>query len=381
MIDYTYKPKTFANTAVIGYSYFEMLYDLLNYAIPVSPESIIGLSIFSEAVVLHEELVPNNVTLNVSSQDEADFLQLFLDKEVLYYEKINDIFFPLPNSAAECIHNKMSDFTNGTSMSSKILFRTGQKHSVDEQLNIVQFGYSEENMEALSKYYKQWEKLIDLVGIPEIHGIYDAMFGHVNYNFDYLNRSLINPIPKELLDLIDSKRFLYAEQIRSHIGNTYVALPSIITIVLNRSKSPEDIPHQILLLRDEIANFRNQCTKYEYELRCEDNFLAQCEIIDEINNVYNCFNFDGNVRKKRRILKECADIIGTSPTSLAANVSKKSINHIDEALLKLKVPGFYDLYKKSFDVTDNLRTLKRLFGNAIDDKFINQLNLLVKQSI
>lgn len=80
MIDYTYKPKTFANTAVIGYSYFEMLYDLLNNAIPVRPETIIGLSIFSEAVVLHEELVPNNVMLDISNQDEANFLNLFLDK-------------------------------------------------------------------------------------------------------------------------------------------------------------------------------------------------------------------------------------------------------------------------------------------------------------
>ena len=55
MIDYTYKAKEFSNTAIIDYSYFEMLYDLLDYSITVKPETIIGLSIFAEAIVLHEE--------------------------------------------------------------------------------------------------------------------------------------------------------------------------------------------------------------------------------------------------------------------------------------------------------------------------------------
>lgn len=377
MIDYTYKPKTFANSAIICYSYFELLYDMLNYAIPLRPETIIGLSILSEAVVLHEELVPNNIGLSVSSQDESNFLKLFIDKEVLYYEYRNgDVFLPRPDSAAESLYNEMQKYNESTSISTQFLFRTGERQNVEEQLNVIQFGYSEENIQALFKYFYHWDELVNLHGIPEINGIYNAIFGNVNYSFKSINNSIINPIPKELIKLIDNKRFLYADKIRSHIGNTYVALPSIISIVLDRSKRPEDIPYQMLQLRDEVSNFRNQCTKYEYDLRCEDNFLVQCEIIDEINNAYRCFNFDGNVRKKRRILKESIDTIATSPTSFAVNISKKCFSDIDDHLLKLKIPGYYDLYKKSFDVTDNLRTLKRLFGKAIDNNFINQLNLL-----
>lgn len=376
MIDYTYKPKTFANTAIIGYSYFEMLYDLLNYAIPITPETIIGLSIFAEAVVLHEELVPNNITLSIQNQSEADFLQPFVDKEVLYYERMTDMFFPLPESAAECLHKEMLDFIPGTSMSSEFLFRTKEKGSIEEQLNVIQFGYTEKNFEAIAKYNSKWHELVNQVGIPEIHGVYDALWGNISYNFDELSSTINNPIPKDLLRIIDEKRFSYTSKIRRYIGNSYVSLPSIISIVLDRSKFPEDIPNQILLLREEVANFRNQCTKYEYELRCEDNFLKQCEIVDEVSNAYNSFDFDGKVSKKRRILKECADIVSVSPTTLASNIIKKSINETEDFSLKLKIPGYYDLYRKSFDVKDNLRTLKRLFGSAIDEKFIMGLNKL-----
>ncbi len=383
MLDYTYRPKTFANTAVINYSYFEMIYDLLNGDIPIRPETIIGLSIFSEAVVLHEELVPDNIMLNTSSEDESNFLQPFLDKEVLYYnyDKINDMFFPLPNSAAECIENEMSKYSRGTTMSQQFLFRANEKASIDEQLNIIQYGYSEDNLDAIYKYITQWDNLVSQIGIPEIAGIYRASFGNTEYNFDGLNRNIANPIPKELLSFIDNKRFYYADKIRNYLGNTYVALPSIISIVLDRSKSPEDILNQILLLREEIANFRNQCTTYEFALRNEENFLAQCEIIDEIVNAYTCFNFDGKVRPKRRVLKECADIIASSPISALTNITKKGMHYAEDISLKLKVPGYYDLYKKSFDVTDNLRTLKRLFGSAIDNEFIKRLAILTQQSL
>ena len=114
MLDYTYRPKTFANTAVINYSYFEMIYDLLNGDIPIRPETIIGLSIFSEAVVLHEELVPDNIMLNTSSEDESNFLQPFLDKEVLYYNYDKKINHNTPDDIASdtvrMIHALLTEF-------------------------------------------------------------------------------------------------------------------------------------------------------------------------------------------------------------------------------------------------------------------------------
>ncbi len=383
MFDYTYRPETFSNTAIISYSYFEMIYDLINGDIPIQPETIIGLSIFSEAIVLHEELVPNNIMLDTTSQDEFNFLQPFLDKKVLHYnyDKNYDIVLPLFNSAAECIINEMSEYNRFFFESEKFLFRWGEQADIEEQLNVFQYGFFDDDIDALYKYFTQWNNLVDKIGIPEICGIYDSKWGNINYNFYGLNRNINKSIPEDLLSFIDNKRFYYADKIRDYLGNTYVALPSIISIVLERSKYPEDIINQILLLREEMANFRNQCTKYEFELRSEENFLAQCEIVDEIINAYNCFNFDGKVRQKRRVLKECADIIASSPILALTNITKKGINCVDDILLKLKVPGYYDLYKKSFDVTDNLRTLKRLFGSAIDNGFLKRLYALTQQTL
>ena len=62
-INYKKDPKIFSNTAFISYSYFELLEDVLNYSIPIVPETIVGLSILSEAVVLHKEWVMSNSEL------------------------------------------------------------------------------------------------------------------------------------------------------------------------------------------------------------------------------------------------------------------------------------------------------------------------------
>lgn len=60
---------------------------------------------------------------------------------------------------------------------------------------------------------------------------------------------------------------------------------------------------------------------------------------------------------------------------------KKIVSELDDKYIQLKVPDYYDLYRKSFDVENNLDSLIRLFGSAIDENFIKKLNMLSKKKI
>ena len=357
MIDYTYKPKAFSNSVIIDYSYFEMLFDLLEYSIPVQPETIIGLSIFSEAVVLNEELIPtNNLMLETTNDYEMDFLRQFIDKRVLYY-KYNDGFSnlihmaePIPGSGTDCMYNEL-----------------------------ISLKYSEKIEDTL-EYYQKIDNITDNLGIPFVKGIYEANLGEIKYDFDNLkhkiNNGINNSISKDLLSAIDNERFYHINKLKRRLGNRYVGLPSIITIILNRSKSIEDIPNQMLLLREEMTNFRDYCTTQSYNLRISDNFKEACEIECEVENAYNSFNFNGKVKNKRRLLQTIPDV-STDIISSGINIGKKLEECINT--LKLKQIGYYDLRNKAFDVQHNLNQLKRLFGKSINDNFIDKLNILLSK--
>lgn len=343
MIDYTYKAKEFSNTAIIDYSYFEMLYDLLDYSITVKPETIIGLSIFAEAIVLHEELIPtNNMKLRTSSDYEDDFLQKFLDKKVLYYNR-NEIFTPIPNSASAYIYDELESY---------------------------------ESLGDIEGYFEKLDYLAECHGIPSIRGIYNAYFGSISYDFENLNHKICNTVSKEYLNYIDNKKSFYANRLKPYLGNKYINLPSIISIILDRSKDIEDIPNQILYLRDEMKRFRDYTTKLHYDLRVSDNLLHSCEILDEIQCAEKTLDFDGRVKKKFRI-SQITPYLQRDLISSGINVTEKLEELIESNKLKLKKVGYYDLYHKAFDVKYNLKTLERLFGKAIDDNFVNRLNNLL----
>ena len=214
----------------------------------------------------------------------------------------------------------------------------------------------------------------------EIYETYEKCLAHGIPIIDCpsaLSRHIDASIPKDLLNAIDKKRIPYEDKLREYLGNTYVGLPSIISIILDRAKDIDDIPNQMLLLREELSEFRLTCTHYEYTLRTEDSFLHQCQIIDEIKNAINQFNFDG-ATKKRRIIKQTAEILSLDPVSIGASIVSKAADLAVDFNVKLKIPGYYDLYKASFDVRDNLKSLKKLFGSQIDTVFLNQLNKLQK---
>ncbi len=362
MIDYRSNPGSFSNVAVIDYSYFEMLYDLLNDSRLISPEMLIGLSIFSEAIVLHEELIPNNFTLKTSSCDEANFLECFLDKKVLHYERFDEkSFIPLENSAASYIDKEMSEFIGNESVS-------------DFCLEHMNFNYKQ--------FVKGWARSIDAHGITEIPGIYNAMFGRIDYNFTYLYNCISknNKKNSDFLKVIDKVRFESGKELSNALKNTYICLPSIISIVLDRSKDLEDIPNQILLLRDEMSEFRKKYTDLECTLRREKSFKAKLEILNEIKYLSKYFESDIKSNKKRRIVQKTIDLLEPSTNSIITNTVKLTLENLYNSKLELKLASCYDLYKKSIDVEDNIYSLERLFGDEFDYKFTNKLASLTKKT-
>lgn len=115
-INYKKDPKIFSNTAFISYSYFELLEDVLNYSIPIVPETIVGLSILSEAVVLHKEWVMSNSEL-YCNRSEKGLIRKFVKSGVLKYEDEWDVFSPKEYSAAEMMNNELSLYRSGRGIS------------------------------------------------------------------------------------------------------------------------------------------------------------------------------------------------------------------------------------------------------------------------
>lgn len=384
MIDYTVEPKKISNAAYISYSYFEMLYDLLDYSIPIQPETIIALSILSEAIVLHEELVPDNHKLATISEDEHNFIAQFAESGALWYDAYSEIFIPREDSAALLLDNEVQEYLtlNNITLSDIGLQTEHIRHfdegAIEESLSVYQIGYSEESLENSANLALFKEKIALDHGMPIIDGIYHADWGRHFYSFDFFQQHVNYSIPHDLLKQIDAERFGYIDELTKKLGNTYVGLPSIISIVLDRSNDIVDIPESILSLRDEMREFRNKCTTFEYALRRESNFMKQCEIIDEIKNAHESSSGMFS-KKKRRILQNGIEILTEiEPTSMASSLSKKLHDAYNQHSLRMKLPGYYDLYRKSFDVEDNLRTLKRLFGSSINDEFVQRLRLLAK---
>lgn len=182
MIDYGYKPKAFSNSVIIDYSYFAMLYDLLGDNIIIQPETIIGLSIFTEAIVLNEELIPtNNIQLTTTGDYERDFLKDFIDKKILYYD---NEFMPILDSGTDCLYNELSEYYE----------------------NLIDYSYGKTNIYNEKKLYRYVNKMDELAnnhGIPSIRGIYNALLGNVTYNFKDLEKSTCIAPSTEILNYID----------------------------------------------------------------------------------------------------------------------------------------------------------------------------------
>jgi len=351
-MDYYSDAKRLSNVSVVDIYLIDEIAESIDYGDEVTPRIIIDLARLIEAFVLNSEVVIRDHNI-ICDGDQFDFdfqfteqwIKTFSDSYVIRNDR---------DSAAILLSN---DFCNFYSLNSKI----NRIYSTCEE----DFDYRK--LEDFEISTITWGNMARYYGIPFISPDW------VRATKD--SRRVTN-ISIDLYNQMEKYYATYFEKIAKYLGPTYIKIPTLLSLVLQESRSIEEIPVITAQIKDRFSEFVLNTTTLEFQLRTAGTIKEQIEIIKEIENCY------ANIIKnreagKKRIQSRVFDIVQSLDikTMVSNSIQEFRDWNVEENGLLL-IPSYYNMWEASEEVEQSLPLLKRLFGNQIDADFLLDLHRL-----
>lgn len=352
-MNYKENAQALSNASVVDIFLIDEISEKFDYGDKINPKDIINLSRLIEAFVLNNEVVIRDEdlvwdpTLNYNNVFDYKFtenwIQTFSENNAIKTGR---------NSASTLLSNEYANFNSEL----RHLLGVYDKDSLDY--------YLAKNREDSTR---TWADLTKFSGIPFIT---NDLIREKNDANRYTNISL------DLYNRMENYYKEYFSKISKYLGPTYIRIPSLLSMVLQNSKSIDDIPKVTMQIRDYFSKFNMEVTELEYQLRVSNNSLEQIEIINTIENCYNNI-VQKKSAEKVRIQSRIFDVVQNfEPASMASEVVKQLRKVNIEEKGTLLIPGYYSLWKAADEVEQAMPLLKRIFGNQIDEEFLVKLHQL-----
>jgi len=207
---------------------------------------------------------------------------------------------------------------------------------------------------AFNKDTIPWLLLANCHGMPYCSAPYNSM--------GKTSASAPTNIGIALYRKLEERHESFFESIRQYLGPSYVRLPSLLALVLEGCRTPADIPEQILTVRHRFRKLRSTCTQLEIDLRTAANIREQIKILTAIDEAFEA-TAKTVESPKRRLLHRTFDVVkNIDPIKMGVSILDQAREYDLERQSFIKLPGYYDFWKASFDVQQGFVALERLFG-------------------
>jgi hypothetical protein len=163
-------------------------------------------------------------------------------------------------------------------------------------------------------------------------------------------------------------------------------LPPLTTILLQRCRTLEDLPTELINLRAEFKNLRESLTKYQKSYEEAATIKDKLELKREFQNSIDLL-MQKVTRGKRRIMKTIIDFavdqsdsmirkdfVGPTKTALG-----KLVEYVYDRRLYPWVNSFLHMYDESISIESDLNLYKKIFGDVNLDNF-GELKLFAQNS-
>ena len=413
-MDYMESAVFVSNSSVLDIFCIDELSDVFEYESHIQPEDIINLATLIETFVLSNEVVIRDGPVTLSDTYDFDFP--FTEKWISELSK-NDVIVleSKHDCAANLLVNSVHEFGATTQ---KLLdelyqqvkpdkkeveppYRTWTEYAEAHDQGFEYFkyvaDYSHDNLDLPNPDYStmydeneddhdnvfdqlelkqvqlwddQWKIMTKFLGMPFITSEWKKTLSETDRKTN-LSYDLYTKMEKYFKD--------YFERFSKYLGPSSIRIPSMLSLVLQETKHIDEIPMVTMQVRERFKEFVLETTELEYQLRTAKNIFEQIEIMKLIENGYD------NIAKKfiapkTRIQSRIFDVVQSfDPKKMAIDTVKNLRQFKIEENGLLLIPGYYDLWKASGEVSQSLPLIKRVFGSQIDKDFLLKLQILSKK--
>jgi hypothetical protein len=214
-------------------------------------------------------------------------------------------------------------------------------------------------------------------------GVTDTVLAHpfIALNFQH-SENFIDIFYNRLKDVRDKQIMEFLELEQPWI----YSLPPLTAILLQRCKTLEDIPTELIKIRDEFKDLRSSLTKYEENYAEAVTLKDKLELKREFENSIKLF-----MRKvtggRKRIMKTIIDFsVGQSESVIrkdfigpATAVLGKLVEYLYDRRLYPWMNSFLHMYDESLSIKPDLNLYKKIFGDVNLDYF-NELEIFAENS-
>ena len=163
-------------------------------------------------------------------------------------------------------------------------------------------------------------------------------------------------------------------------------LPPLTAILLQRCRTLEDLPTELIKLRGEFKNLRESLTKYQKSYEEAVTIKDKLELKREFQNSIDLL-MRKITRGKRRIMKTIIDFAVDQSDSMIRKdfvgptmaVLGKLIEYVYDRRLYTWVNSFLHMYDESISIESDLNLYKKIFGDVNLDHF-SELKLFAQNS-
>jgi len=199
-------------------------------------------------------------------------------------------------------------------------------------------------------------------------------FQHSENFIDIFYRQLKETRDKQITELLDLEQpWIYS-------------LPPLTTILLQRCRTLEDLPAELIKLRGEFKNLRESLTKYQKSYEEAVTIKGKLELKREFQN-----SIDRLMRKvtrgKRRIMKTIIDFAVDLSDSMIREdfvgpgkvILGKLVEYVYDRRLYPWVNSFLHMYDESISIKSDLNLYEKIFGD-INLEHFSELELFAQNS-
>lgn len=163
-------------------------------------------------------------------------------------------------------------------------------------------------------------------------------------------------------------------------------LPPLTSILLDRCQKLDDIPDELINLRNEFKNLRNALTKFQMNFDKASTIKDKIDLKKEFKESMDLFS-NKVQRPKGRFIKTILDLAVEIPGSTVKKDFSGPINAITKKVTEYFyyrkiypwVNSFTDLYGKSLEIRDDKNLYENLFGE-INFKNFREFEIFAKNS-
>ncbi len=360
-----------ANDAILLDSSFSGINELLNGKVNLNPQNFFNLCNVVEAVVLHSTIYTVGI---VAGEEIIKHLQGECVKEIPSEEDDKSIIFN--TSEIEYLENinlerarDLIDHISGEDIG-PLTIQWGDQKDVDEAISIVlsamvKYAKDDTSDEALElkSLFRSLFKFLDNASELSVPFYGNVLEIPLMYKYNSTHS-----MPIIFYNDISNKFKVNVEDIYATAGVKVQYIPPLTALLLDRCKTREDIPEQLLLLRQELSALREIGDTYTNKMEGCESLSDKMALMKEYQMAWNTLIEKLSTFEHNKIIHNLWDIIKpASPLKILAEGINNFIIKMEKNTIVKRVGAYCDLWNSLLEIKYYENLIRNVFKEDFDN--------------